>query len=678
MFGIINKNIDPKEHPRLLQIFKNTSYLYLCFFLIFQFLQTLFRALRYRILISVNDEPKVPTLYHTFLITLVRNMTIDLLPARIGELSYVAMMNRGCDVSAKTCISSLSFSVLFDFIALFILIVGVILFQLISGDVAYWLVQISIAILVLILILIFTITASVKFILKRVVLDFNNKIKNTYNIKKRIFLIIQNIALSFEKTRKAGIFGRIFILSLLVRFCKYVGIYYLFIAVTKENYQSLYKLSFIKVISSLFSAEAGASLPIPSFMSFGAYEIGGSLTLTLLGIKEAWAFTIMLSLHIWSQLIEYSIGSIALIIFIFSIRNIPFKSIYKTEHKRTVAHILIISLLCIGILTVGLQYRKIKKLGSLKPPQTGKKLISTESQYSELSSDPSLKSVDGFIVWSSNRFGNHDIIMRSLNNNTITRLTHNSLVDYYPRISPDGNRIVFARSQISWVSQRNFHAWDIFIIDLTTRKERLITRNGNTPMWTSDGNYIYFQRNGNSIVKLEIASGNETELFSSDILFGSPDIMLITPSYNARDNVLAVTLRGEGRNDVVLIRENGKVTSIERDSCQLFWSPQSEYLYYVGKGGRKTNLFYRVDPQSLKKEKWLDLPGNFSHEYFPRVSNNGEYLVFGASSEGHEHDTADYEIFLWKLNSPSRNTIRITYHTGNDSWPDIYIKKNEM
>ena len=44
----------------------------------------------------------------------------------------------------------------------------------------------------------------------------------------------------------------------------------------------------------------------------------------------------------------------------------------------------------------------------------------------------------------------------------------------------------------------------------------------------------------------------------------------------------------------------------------------------------------------------MDLPGAYSHEYFPRVSNDGRWLVWGAAASGHEHDRADYEIFVWQ------------------------------
>ncbi len=37
--------------------------------------------------------------------------------------------------------------------------------------------------------------------------------------------------------------------------------------------------------------------------------------------------------------------------------------------------------------------------------------------------------------------------------------------------------------------------------------------------------------------------------------------------------------------------------------------------------------------------------------------------------------TADYEIFLWQVGTPAETASRLTYHTGNDNWPDVYLTK---
>ena len=67
------------------------------------------------------------------------------------------------------------------------------------------------------------------------------------------------------------------------------------------------------------------------------------------------------------------------------------------------------------------------------------------------------------------------------------------------------------------------------------------------------------------------------------------------------------------------------------------------------------------------------LPGRRSHEYFPELSADGKWLVWGITQRGHDHDIADYEIYLWEVGTPQESAVRLTYHSGNDGWPDIFI-----
>jgi hypothetical protein len=70
---------------------------------------------------------------------------------------------------------------------------------------------------------------------------------------------------------------------------------------------------------------------------------------------------------------------------------------------------------------------------------------------------------------------------------------------------------------------------------------------------------------------------------------------------------------------------------------------------------------------------FMDMPGRRSHEYFPQFSVDGKYLVWGITQRGHDHDIADYEIYLWEVGEPPEKAARLTFHSGNDRWPDIFI-----
>ncbi len=73
--------------------------------------------------------------------------------------------------------------------------------------------------------------------------------------------------------------------------------------------------------------------------------------------------------------------------------------------------------------------------------------------------------VKGKIVWSSSRLGNHDLFTSKTDGSDVKQLTKGDAVDWFPRFSPDGGTILFARSKKGWVSERDANAdgkWDIF------------------------------------------------------------------------------------------------------------------------------------------------------------------------------------------------------------------------
>ncbi len=304
------------------------------------------------------------------------------------------------------------------------------------------------------------------------------------------------------------------------------------------------------------------------------------------------------------------------------------------------------------------------KQGRKTPPPAGHAALAVGA--SEASQLPR-----GFVVWSSNRHGNHDILMMELPERRITRLTEHPHTEYFPRISPDGRWLVFSRSHQPWVSQRNQGPWDVILLDLKRGKERLLAKNGNTPTWSADGKYVYFQRNIRQFIEHEVKTGKERVVFESGRGKIKPESGLQTPHLSPGRDYVAVTLRHK-QHLMGIVDLAGNLTRIS-DGCQLTWSKRGDFLYYIDYGGRMKNALYIYDPATGKSRQWLDMPGEHSHEYFPKLSNDERFLVLGSSSGGHEHDSADYEIFLWRVDAPADSATRLTFHTGNDNWPDVYL-----
>ncbi len=278
--------------------------------------QTWFRAARYRVLLTAatTSAAEVPTIAHVFLVTAARNMFVDLLPARLGELSYVVMLNKGYRVPADACISSLGISVFFDLVALVLLAsAAAVPYAMFAADAG------AIPIGAVVVGTLVCAGGVAGFVLAgrlhAWLLDLSQRASNS--LTRKIVGFLASVAMAVEHTREAGVFLHVLALSFLVRIGKYSGLYILFAGVTGSGLVETLDPPVLATLFAFVSAEAAASLPAPAFMGFGVYEAGGTLALTSLGYSPASTVLVMLGVHIYSQLVDYSIGTIALILFFF-------------------------------------------------------------------------------------------------------------------------------------------------------------------------------------------------------------------------------------------------------------------------------------------------------------------------------------------------------------------------
>ena len=282
-----------------------------------------------------------------------------------------------------------------------------------------------------------------------------------------------------------------------------------------------------------------------------------------------------------------------------------------------------------------------------------------------------LQGFKGKIVWSSSQTGNHEVFLMTLPDLKMYQLTHNPHVDTFPRFSPDGEKIVFCRSQPKWISQRNLELWDVYLLSLTTNKEILIAKSGFTPQWITN-NRISFVRKNMLVIK-DLETGKEEVVLDGDQEPASAQ--MTTPEFFRQNpDLLALTLRG--KLDGVFVWERKKGTFLKVGSgCMITWVPTSQEVIWVDNGGNGGTQLLTSSITHVQQKLFMDLPGRHSHEYFPRLSSDGKWLVWAATAEGHEPDVEDYEIFLWNVGTPFSKAIRLTYKPANDNWPDIYPEK---
>jgi Tol biopolymer transport system component len=288
----------------------------------------------------------------------------------------------------------------------------------------------------------------------------------------------------------------------------------------------------------------------------------------------------------------------------------------------------------------------------------------------------------GIIVWSSSREGNHDLFVMNTDGSKVHAITHGENVDWFPRFSPDGSRILFTRSRKGWVFERDANTdgkWDIFTVTPDGKEETKVVENASWGTWISNDEIVFAR--STAIIRQKLDSDEETVLVDSAKVPDLDSALMQQPEMSKDGKYIAITLRGSKRETGIwdIKAKKWKRTG---DGCQINWSPSGDEVYWVHPTGNGGSRVLHVPLEAGKATKsdsdldaltLIDIPGRRSHEYFPQQSADGKWLVWAATQRGHDHDIADYEIYLWEVGTPPEKAARLTWHSGNDRWPDIFL-----
>ena len=282
----------------------------LLLFLMTSLLMLVGRVLRYRLLL---DQPV--GLWPLTLVTLARGLFVDLLPARIGSLSYVYLLRYHARVPVDDALASFFIAFLFDVLSIAPLVLLAVL--VVQTDTA-----IGVAGLVAFSILLLVLATVALLALGPVLGTLSGWLRG---IAKRLrpgrpgqWLRLCGETLSttdtrVQQVRKRGVLAPVLGLSLAIRLTKYAAFYFLLQAVLMPHGLARGSLDVFRVFLGVAGAELSASLPIHGIAGFGTYEATWALTLSHLGMTWELAILSGFATHIISQAHDYGLGILALL-----------------------------------------------------------------------------------------------------------------------------------------------------------------------------------------------------------------------------------------------------------------------------------------------------------------------------------------------------------------------------
>jgi hypothetical protein len=209
---------------------------------------------------------------------------------------------------------------------------------------------------------------------------------------------------------------------------------------------------------------------------------------------------------------------------------------------------------------------------------------------------------------------------------------------------------------------------EVWVVTSDGDKARKLT-NGNPLDWSPDGKRIYFVRN-NQVWQYEMSTAKESILNNARVPVNGNDGSMVG---DIRPDLKAAVFRAAKNNKYFVFGKNQTVKTM--GGCEPSFSSDGRHLYWV-QGPRDFRIW---DMKNNKEKTLLGKPAfeHWDYTYFPRISSDNRWLVYGASPNQHDHRTSDYEIFIQELKNwqPVGNPIRLSWDKRTDRWGTIWIQK---
>lgn len=252
------------------------------------------RTIRYGRLLAGKVKAK-----EMFLITLVRNCAVDLLPARTAALLFYSYLTKKRGISLEEGGSSFVVSVFYDVAALSLMLSSLLLLQ--SIDLTGWYIWVALALLFIVSLLLIT---RLDWLIQKFI---ETKIFSRF-AKMGNFLARVEAYLQEHKSNSERLF--LLLVSLGIRLCKYLSVFILFSGIVDMGWQWNH---FAIFCVGLAGAEMSAMLPVQGIAGFGTWELAFASFFSLLNIPSGDPVVTALAIHITTQAWEYSLGIISFI-----------------------------------------------------------------------------------------------------------------------------------------------------------------------------------------------------------------------------------------------------------------------------------------------------------------------------------------------------------------------------
>lgn len=625
-------------------------------FFVLSFAMSFFRTWRYQLLLHLSGFR--PNSIALFLIVLVRNLFADLLPARIGTLIYIYLVNTRLQVSLSAATSSFAMSFLFDIFALMPLVV----LAVIGAGAGSFANSGVLAVAAVIIGILFW--ALIRF-LPEVVGWIGRILRGlplgSGRLSVKLNELIDSVAEELTKYKSTRVYFHLMSLSILVRILKYASLYAFLYALLRPLSFTVSDLDVPKVFLGMVTSELIASLPVSGIAGFGAYEGAWAFAFRLLGFPGNIADLTAISHHLFTQIYGYGLGTLAIVFLMLPVfsKKTATGIGRRRPKERTFYFRVMASCVALFILLGG-----IYDLSKARTRPESQEIIGSKQNSSQLETLSNI--FPGRILFDSNRSGTFGIYTMIADGSDIRKIVDNEHHEVYPGASPDGRWVVYAVTQ----SLARYAPADIWLVDTAGKNPRRLVRNGTFPSFSDDGSTIFFERERKKIMSIDADGSNLRQVYpNNNSAFTGYSI--VKPRISEDGAMVAFMSDRGGRWSAWIDNLSGGGAIRLGKGCEPNWYPEGKELIWVSNRNVKAGTgLLRFNEQNGSSKIVQDDGAPFGHEYFPSVSKDGNFLLYSAApADQHDHAVSNYQIFVKDLNTG--NVVRVTFDNFTNRWPTV-------
>src|SRR5437660_2896397 len=261
----------------------------------------------------------------------------------------------------------------------------------------------------------------------------------------------------------------------------------------------------------------------------------------------------------------------------------------------------------------------------------------------------------GRIAFHSNRDGDFDIYVMNADGSGVTQVTHNTINEFDPIWSPNGQQIAFGR--ISGCC-----AAAVVVINADGSGERVLADNGFPGAWSPDGRQIAFNRNGDVYV-MNVDGSGVTQL--------THDGTASPTAWSPNGQQIAFISTRDGDEEIYVMNTDGSgVTRLTHspgrdEGDRAGWSPDgSRIVFSSDRDGGQLHVFVMNADGSAVTQL---TSGPFVDDD-PVWSPDGQQIAFHSTRDG-----GDEDIFV--MNADGSGVTPLTFNDGVADAVPVWIQQ---